>query len=195
GPAGGSGGSGGGGGLGGDRGGALGAACGTSSAAGAALLLTAFGRALLDDGLLLGQGCGELRLLERRRLAGRLLGLRRRLLLTGPPATTVRPAAAHGTETLAVGPPPPLTLAETFARPTAPAAARLILVAEPQLSIGSDALVALRHDLALVDPHLDADPAEGRLGLGEPVVDVGSNRVERDAPLGIGLGAAHLRTA
>src|ERR1700722_9730861 len=35
-------------------------------------------------------------------------------------------------------------------------------------------------DVALVDPHLDPDAAEGRLGLAEPVVDVGPQGVERD---------------
>src|SRR4029079_10216166 len=34
--------------------------------------------------------------------------------------------------------------------------------------------------LALVDPDLHADPAEGGLGLVEAVVDVGPQRVQRD---------------
>ena len=55
--------------------------------------------------------------------------------------------------------------------------------------------VALGHDLALVDPDLDADPAERRLRLDEAVVDVRADRVQRDAALGIGLRAAHLRAA
>src|SRR5262249_40866349 len=55
-----------------------------------------------------------------------------------------------------------------------------------------DALVALGHDLALVDPDLHADAAERRLRLGEPVVDVGTDRVQRHAALGVALRAAHL---
>src|SRR3954467_9003404 len=47
-------------------------------------------------------------------------------------------------------------------------------------------------DLALVDPDLDADPAEGRLGLVEAVVDVGSQRVQGHAALAVELGARHL---
>src|SRR3954469_8951226 len=48
-------------------------------------------------------------------------------------------------------------------------------------------------DLALVDPDLHADPAEGRLGLVEAVVDVGAQGVQRDAALAVELGARHLR--
>src|SRR4029079_2859531 len=55
--------------------------------------------------------------------------------------------------------------------------------------------VPLRHDLALVDPYLDADAAVGRLRLGKAVVDVGTDRVERDAALRVALAAAHLATA
>src|SRR5512142_2838145 len=33
--------------------------------------------------------------------------------------------------------------------------------------------------VALVDPHLDADDAVGRLGFGEAVVDVGTQRMQR----------------
>src|SRR4029453_10806396 len=47
-------------------------------------------------------------------------------------------------------------------------------------------------DVALVDPHLDADPAERRAGLVEAVVDVGPQRVQRDATLAVELGARHL---
>src|SRR6476661_239591 len=47
-------------------------------------------------------------------------------------------------------------------------------------------------DLALVDPDLHADPAEGGLGLVEAVVDVGTQRVQRDAALAVELGARHL---
>src|SRR5207249_5103828 len=82
--------------------------------------------------------------------------------------------------------------AETFRRAAPPT--RLVLLAEPCLLLGH-ADEALRHDLALVDPDLHADPAEGRLRLDEAVVDVGADRVQRDAPLRVGLAAAHLRAA
>jgi hypothetical protein len=51
---------------------------------------------------------------------------------------------------------------------------------------------ALPVDLALEDPALDADGARGRVGLGEAVVDVGAERVERDAAGLVGLAARHL---
>src|SRR5262249_37015894 len=54
------------------------------------------------------------------------------------------------------------------------------------------ALGAGAGDLALVDPDLHADPAEGGLGLVEAVVDVGPQRVQRDATLAVELGARHL---
>src|SRR5947207_3394327 len=47
-------------------------------------------------------------------------------------------------------------------------------------------------DLTLVDPDLDADATEGRLGLVEAVVDVGAQRVQRHATLTVELGARHL---
>src|SRR5450759_4623623 len=50
-------------------------------------------------------------------------------------------------------------------------------------------------DVALVDPHLHTDPAERRLGLVEAVVDVGAQRVQRDATLAVELRAAHLSAA
>jgi hypothetical protein len=51
---------------------------------------------------------------------------------------------------------------------------------------------ALPVDLALEDPALDADGARGRVGLGEAVVDVSAERVERDAAGLVGLAARHL---
>src|SRR5262245_7502990 len=42
-------------------------------------------------------------------------------------------------------------------------------------------------DLALEDPYLHADGPERRVRLGQPVVDVGADRVERHAPLAIPL--------
>src|SRR5690242_6528662 len=56
-----------------------------------------------------------------------------------------------------------------------------------RLTLGAGA-----RDLALVDPDLDADAAEGRLGLVEAVVDVGAERVQGHAALAVELGARHL---
>src|SRR5690349_8040511 len=47
-------------------------------------------------------------------------------------------------------------------------------------------------DLALVDPDLHADAAEGRAGLVEAVVDVGAEGVQRHAALAVELRARHL---
>src|SRR5262249_44640748 len=55
--------------------------------------------------------------------------------------------------------------------------------------------LAARHGVALVDPDLHADPAERRAGLEEAVLDVGPQRVQRNATLTVELGAAHLRAA
>src|SRR5207247_8867582 len=77
----------------------------------------------------------------------------------------------------------------------AAAAARLVLLAQPHVLLGVEAAVALRHDLALVDPDLHADPAEGRLCLDEAVVDVRADRVQRDAALGVLLRPSHLGPA
>src|SRR5690606_27434659 len=52
--------------------------------------------------------------------------------------------------------------------------------------------VRLREHLALVDPHLDADHAVGRLRLAEAVVDVGAQRVQRHPALAVPLGARDL---
>src|SRR5262249_27332643 len=46
-----------------------------------------------------------------------------------------------------------------------------------------------------VDPDLHTDAPEGGAGLGEAVVDVGSQRVQRHATLAVPLLAAHLRAA
>src|SRR5512133_2064916 len=50
------------------------------------------------------------------------------------------------------------------------------------------------HGVTLVDPDLHADPAEGRTGLEEAVLDVGPQRVQRNPALAVELGAAHFRT-
>src|SRR5437870_10765485 len=50
-------------------------------------------------------------------------------------------------------------------------------------------------DVALVDPDLDADAPEGGPRLGEAVVDVRPERVQRDLALVVALTAAHLGAA
>src|SRR5690606_23211077 len=50
-------------------------------------------------------------------------------------------------------------------------------------------------DVALVDPDLHADAAEGGAGLVEAVVDVRTEGVQRHAPLAVELVAAHLGAA
>ena len=52
--------------------------------------------------------------------------------------------------------------------------------------------LALRHDLALVDPDLDADHAVAGLRLAEAVVDVGAQRMQRHAAFAVPLGARDL---
>src|SRR5262249_43104080 len=106
-------------------------------------------------------------------------------------------ATAHGAETLAVARAAAAALARgrEALRDRASPAARLILVAEPGLLLRGHAEVALGHDLALVDPDLHPVAAEGGARLDEPVVDVRADRVQRDAPLRVALGAAHLGPA
>src|SRR5579871_918258 len=53
--------------------------------------------------------------------------------------------------------------------------------------------LGLVEHLALEYPHLDADHAIGRLRLGEPIVDVGAEGVQRHAPLAVALGGCDLR--
>src|SRR5262249_23266208 len=102
------------------------------------------------------------------------------------------PALPDRAEALAIGTASAAALARgAEALGGAAAAARLVLVAEPRVAL-RDAFVALGHDLALVDPDLHPDPAVGRLRLGDAVVDVGADRVQRHAALGVALRAAHL---
>ena len=54
---------------------------------------------------------------------------------------------------------------------------------------------AVVEDLALEDPALHADRAVRRAGLGEAVLDVGAQRVQRNAALAVPLAAAHLGAA
>src|SRR5205085_2905703 len=116
--------------------------------------------------------------------------------LAGASGTTrAAPALAHRAEALAVGAAAAAALARgAEALDRAAAAAARVLVAEPAVG-GGDALVALGHDLALVDPDLHADPAGGRLRLDEAVVDVGADRVQRHTALAVRLPAAHLAAA
>ena len=51
------------------------------------------------------------------------------------------------------------------------------------------------HDLALEDPHLDADDPVGGLGLDMGIIDVGAQRVQRHPALAIPLGAGDLGPA
>src|SRR5205807_10615475 len=123
----------------------------------------------------------------------------------GPPTSARRSAArtrtaapplAHRAKAFAI------TLAVTPALPrgaetllwTAAQTARLVLLAQTRLAVG-EAAVTLRHDLALVDPDLHADPAERQLRLDEAVVDVGADRVQRHASLRVRLRTRHLRSA
>src|SRR5215211_6745742 len=61
--------------------------------------------------------------------------------------------------------------------------------------LGGLALGAALHDVTLVDPHLDADPAEGGAGLVDAVVDVRPEGVQRHPALAVELRPAHLGTA
>src|SRR5215211_5732428 len=61
--------------------------------------------------------------------------------------------------------------------------------------LGGLALGAALHDVTLVDPHLDADPAEGGAGLVDAVVDVRPEGVQRHPTLAVELRPAHLGTA
>src|SRR5438270_10177550 len=54
---------------------------------------------------------------------------------------------------------------------------------------------ALGQHLAAEDPHLAADLSVGGLGLGEAIVDVGAQRVQRHPALAVPFVARHLRAA
>src|SRR4051794_2706748 len=82
------------------------------------------------------------------------------------------------------------------------AAAGRTVTARPTVALvagakrGLRGLLLARHDLVtLVDPDLDADAAERGPGLVEAEVDVGAQRVQRDATLAVELRARHLRAA
>src|SRR5437868_3105565 len=85
------------------------------------------------------------------------------------------------------GPAPPLRLTRRTLRPLlgrGPQGGRLCLTPGPA-----------GRRLALVDPDLHADPAEGGAGLVEAVVDVRAQRVQRHPTFAVELRAAHLSTA
>src|SRR6185369_14127221 len=84
------------------------------------------------------------------------------------------------------------------ARPVTPALRRPAVagaLAGPQRSRRGLALGAGLRGLAAVDPHLHADPAEGRPGLIEAVVDVRPERVQRHPALTVELRPGHFRAA
>src|SRR5215475_6423367 len=51
------------------------------------------------------------------------------------------------------------------------------------ISLSFHHCIARVHDVTAVDPNLDADDAEGCVGLGEAVIDVGAQRVQRQTPV------------
>src|SRR5690606_37937825 len=65
-------------------------------------------------------------------------------------------------------------------------------VREAGVGRGTGAVIV---DLALEDPALHADRASGRERLVEAVVDVGAQRVQRDATFLVPLATAHLGAA
>src|SRR5262249_38742355 len=49
------------------------------------------------------------------------------------------------------------------------------------------------HDVAAIDPNLDADDAERRVGFGEAIVNISAQRVQRQAAIQRPFGASDLR--
>src|SRR5436190_23872459 len=79
---------------------------------------------------------------------------------------------------------PPPSWSSAPARGRAPARRPVILfTADPR-----------RQALALVEPHLHPDLPVGRARLGKAVVDVGAQRLERQLPVQVPLGAGDLGT-
>src|SRR5206468_8595369 len=108
----------------------------------------------------------------------------------GPATATAATAATAA----ATAPAAAVAIAATTAAPATVVA--VLALGLWRLHVGEvGAAVALGHDLALVDPALDADAAERRARLVEAVVDVGAHRVQRDAAVGVALGARHLGAA
>src|SRR4051794_13710020 len=151
--------------------------------AGAALDLFLFGQHGLEVGIDSHEGASLATrvVVSGRRGLGRLLtglaGLAGLAGHTGLPLVGTAPAATGGDDP--AGTAPAAGLAHNHRR----FAGNLVL--------GRD---LVGKDLALVDPHLDADAALGRLGLAEAVVDVSAEGVQRHAALAVELLAAHLRS-
>src|SRR5262247_2815557 len=57
------------------------------------------------------------------------------------------------------------------------------------ISLSFHHCVARVHDVTAVDPNLDADYAESRVGLGETVIHVGAQSVQRQTPVQRPFGA------
>src|SRR5262249_11878723 len=60
------------------------------------------------------------------------------------------------------------------------------------ISLSFHHCIARIHDVTAVDPNLDADDAEGRVGLGEAVIDVGAQCVQRQTAVQCPFGARDL---
>src|SRR4029453_13258147 len=80
----------------------------------------------------------------------------------------------------------------TPTRPSAAGAAAAAIARALAAGVPVAGAIALRHDLPVVVPALDADPPGRGARLVEAVVDVGAKRVQRDAPVGVALGPSHL---
>src|SRR5512141_1539368 len=88
---------------------------------------------------------------------------------------------------------PRFTRLAVFARLTWFAALAAVAGLAAALVLGFGIRGVQVEDLALVDPHLDADDAVGRLGFRKTVVDVGAQRVQRHAAFAIPLRTGDFR--
>ena len=72
-----------------------------------------------------------------------------------------------------------------------------LYAARPGIVIGRNGAEAerVRGDVALVNPHLDANATEGGAGLEEAVINVSAQGVQRHTAFAITLGTAHLSAA
>src|SRR5699024_3835437 len=82
-------------------------------------------------------------------------------------------------------------LTTSAATTTAPTATRATSSRSLRL-LGGKLLVG---QVALVDPHLDADPAERGVGFVDTEIDVRAQGVQRHTAFAVELGTAHLSTA
>src|SRR5699024_2051166 len=90
-----------------------------------------------------------------------------------------------------VGPTRSAVLTTSAATTTAPTATRATSSRSLRL-LGGKLLVG---QVALVDPHLDADAAERGVGFVDTEIDVRAQRVQRHTAFAVELGTAHLSTA